>query len=181
MEEKQLEGLKYPIGRFSLPETPDQEAIAHSIAIIEGFPTLLGNAVVHLYTSQLETPYRQGGWTVKQLIHHIADSHTNAYVRFKWGLTEDRPQIKVYKQDGWAGLADGKDAPVELSLNMLTALHEKWVYLLKGITPTQWERAIFHPGFGKEISLAQLVCQYAWHCDHHLAHITNLIEREGWS
>lgn len=180
MEEEQLEGLRYPIGRFALPDAPGIAEIRESTATIEEFPARLEKALAALSDVQRDTPYRPGGWTVRQLVHHICDSHTNAYVRFKWGLTEECPKIKVYDQVGWAGLADAKEGPVTLSLNMLTALHEKWTYLLKGMTDAQWQRCIFHPGFGKEVSLSQLACQYAWHCDHHLAHITSLFEREGW-
>lgn len=181
MEAEQLESLRYPIGRFELPEVPGMELTEEAIAVIASFPNDLEMAVSVLNDEQLDTPYRPGGWTVRQVVHHVADSHTNAYIRFKWGLTEDVPHIRTYMEDRWAMLADVNGASISPSLNMLHALHAKWVFTLKNINPEQWGRTLFHPGFNKEISLAQLVCQYSWHCRHHLAHVTQLLDRKGWS
>ncbi|THD65821.1 putative metal-dependent hydrolase [Robertkochia marina] len=180
MEDQQLEELKYPIGRFALPEAPGKEEIQAAIAVIEVFPSNLEKTVKSLTDEQLDTPYRPGGWTIRQVVHHVADSHTNAYIRFKWGLTEDTPRIRTYKEDRWATLADVDGTPVEPSMTMLRALHAKWVLALKHLNPEQWKRSIFHPGFDKEITLAQLVCQYSWHSRHHLAHVNHLLARKGW-
>lgn len=180
MEKEQLEKLQYPIGRFALPMAPGPLQIEKSIARITAFPELLRKEVGSLDNQQLDTVYRPGGWTVRQVIHHVADSHMNGYIRFKWGLTEDLPHIKTYREELWAILPDVMGAPVAISLNLLDALHEKWGWTLKSLNPEQWQRSIFHPGLGKEVTLSQLVCQYAWHCNHHLAHITGLKDRENW-
>lgn len=181
MEEYQLEQLRYPIGRFILPDAPDGNLVKASIEVIEAFPGEIQQCIGALSAEQLDTPYRPEGWTIRQVVHHVVDSHTNAYIRFKWGLTEDVPAIRTYREERWATLADVDGTPLAPSLAMLEALHAKWVLALNKINPEQWRRTIFHPGFNTEISLAQLVCQYSWHCRHHLGHINGLIERKGWT
>ena len=172
-----LENLSYPIGRFQPPAELTQNHLNAWIGSIKTFPERLEKAIAWLTTTQLDTPYRPGGWTVRQLVHHLADSHTNAYVRLKLGLTENEPTIKTYDQDAWAALPDAQ-LPVEISVRLLLPLHRRWVEILE--TMTDWERKIYHPGQAKWMSLAELTGHYAWHGEHHLAHVTGLIERKGW-
>ncbi|WP_224489503.1 YfiT family bacillithiol transferase [Robertkochia flava] len=180
MEKQELELLRYPIGRFVLPGKPSLEDVEKSISIIKAFPELLKGEVEGLDDAQLDTPYRPEGWTLRQVVHHVADSHMNAYIRFKWTLTEDTPEIKTYREGEWAKLPDVNGTPIEMSMSLLEALHRKWVYLLKALNPGQWQLVLYHPGFGKEIILSQLVCQYSWHCMHHLGHIRSLKESNNW-
>jgi len=170
--------LRYPIGKFEdlAPVTVDDRI--RWIEQIESLPEQMRDAVEGLGDAQLDTPYRPGGWTIRQVVHHVPDSHLNSYVRFKWALTEDEPVIKAYDEVGWANLAD-YGAPVGPSLNFLAALHAKWVTLLRSMTDEQWARRFVHPVSGP-MALAQAVGSYAWHGRHHLAHITSTVEREGW-
>ena len=133
-----------------------------------------------LTSSQLDTPYRPGGWTVRQVVHHVPDSHLNSLVRFKWALTEDRPTIKAYDEKGWAALPDYQVIPIAHSLDLLESLHVRWVGLLRNLSWTQLQREFVHPESGP-VSLAETIGAYAWHGQHHLAHIQHLIEREGWT
>ena len=171
--------LRYPIGEFQRVEQlmPDQRTVC--IAQIEEVPARLSAAVAGLTPAQLETPYRPGGWTVHQLVHHIADSHMNAMTRFKLALTENEPTIKTYEEQLWAELADTKTPPIELSLALLENLHKRWVILLRSIGPADWSRKFRHPGWGLA-TVDFLLAQYAWHGRHHVAHITSLRERNGW-
>ena len=171
--------LRYPVGRFSAPDpiTPDQVAIW--IDDIAALPADLRRTVARLTDAQLDTPYRPDGWTVRQVIHHLPDSHMNSLIRFKWALTEDRPAIKAYDEKGWAVLPDSR-APIAGSLDLLDALHGRWVSLLRGLSQAQLQREFVHPESGPA-TLAVTVGSYAWHGRHHLAHIERLIEREGWS
>jgi uncharacterized damage-inducible protein DinB len=173
------EELKYPIGKFAYNGSLTVEQIREHISTIENFPSKLSKEVIHLTDEQLNTPYRDGGWTLAQVVNHVSDSHANSLTRFKLALTEDRPIIKPYHQDLWAELADGK-MPVAPALKLIEGLHQRWVVLLKSITPEQWERTFFHPEKGKEMSLEETLALYAWHCSHHLAHITELKKRKGW-
>ena len=175
-----LEQLKYPIGKPQIPEEIKQEDINSWITILEEFPQKLISLVKDLSEDQLDTPYREGGWTIRQVVHHIADSHHNSYTRFKWALTEDKPVIKAYYEDKWAELHDSKLAPILLSLKTLTVLHAKWVYFLKGLSKQDLEHIFIHPDGNEEVSLAENIGIYAWHCNHHYAHIENLIIRKGW-
>ena len=175
-----LEKLKYPIGKFSMPTTITEKEIDESISIIEKFPENLERLVKKLSDQQLDTPYREGGWTIRQVIHHCADSHHNSYIRFKWTLTEDKPVIKAYDQDLWAELSDGNAAPIKLSLNYLKALHAKWGYLLRGLSNSDLQRSFIHPESRKEITLTRNIALYAWHCNHHFAHIYNLMQTKQW-
>jgi hypothetical protein len=129
---------------------------------------------------QLDSPYRPKGWTIRQVIHHLGDSHTNTYIRFKWALTENEPVIKAYHEDRWAALRDTKFAPIKLGLDYLSVLHAKWVYLLKGLTSKDLKKCFIHPETMKEISLDKNIGIYAWHCEHHYMHIKNIIKSRGW-
>ena len=172
--------LRYPIGRFDVRRSVAATERPALIAAIESAPAGLRAAVSDLGPEQLDTPYRDGGWTVRQVVHHVPDSHLNAYVRFKWGLTEDEPLIRTYEEKEWATLADTREAPVEVSLHLLDALHERWVVLLRALTDSQWARTIRHPELDATIPLSSLLAMYAWHGRHHIAHITSLRERMGW-
>jgi hypothetical protein len=175
-----LEHLKYPIGQVNIPEDISEKNIENWISDIETFPSKLKNLVKDLSEEQLNTPYRNGGWTVRQTIHHCGDSHVNSYIRFKWTLTEDKPIIKAYYEDRWAELFDTKDASIELSLNFIKALHVKWVYLLKGLSQDDLNTVFIHPESGDAVSLKKNIAIYAWHCKHHYAHIENLLIRNNW-
>jgi uncharacterized damage-inducible protein DinB len=142
-------------------------------------PARLRAAVSGLSPEQLETPYREGGWTVRQVVHHLADSHLNSYARFKLALTEDEPAIKTYHEDKWAELYDARTAPIELSLSLLESLHERWVLLLKSLAEQDWVRTFRHPDLGV-VPLQKNVGLYAWHGKHHVAHVTSLRESKGW-
>ena len=174
-----LETLQYPVGRFARPVNVDRQDISTAIETIADFPGKMENAVDRLNDSQLDTPYRQGGWTIRQVVHHCADSHMNAYIRFKLALTEDTPTIKPYDQARWAELPDSLLDP-EVSLNLIKGAHQRWITILEAMTDAEWERRLIHPEQPGEQTLKQMVMMYAWHCDHHLAHITGLVTRKGW-
>jgi uncharacterized damage-inducible protein DinB len=179
MTDTDLEQLRYPTGRFELPaeiSTADRNAF---IDRIEATPVHLREAVEGLDQAQLDTPYRPDGWSVRQVVHHLVDSHLNSYVRFKWALTEEAPQIKVYDQEGWAELDDSRSAPVEISLAFLDALHARWVFFLRRMSDEDFSRTFSHPDWGI-VRLDQTLSLYTWHGDHHVAHVTALREREGW-
>ncbi|WGH76015.1 putative metal-dependent hydrolase [Tenacibaculum tangerinum] len=175
-----MEELKYPIGKPQIPIEISPELINDWICIIEAFPEKLHKLVSNLSEEQLDTPYRKEGWTIRQVIHHCADSHHNSYTRFKWTLTEDKPVIKAYFEDRWAALFDSKKAPIQLSLNTLKALHAKWVYFLKGLTENDLRKSFIHPDGHEEVSLKENIGIYAWHCEHHYAHIEQLLVRNNW-
>lgn len=170
--------LRYPIGPFEAPESVTPEHVTAWVDEIAAFPARLRAVVEPLGEEQLDTPYRPDGWTVRQVVHHLADSHLNSLVRFKWGLTEERPTIKAYYEERWAELADYA-APIELSLAWLDALHARWVTLLRALDSDQLAREFVHPDSGP-VRLDVNIGVYAWHGRHHLAHVTSLIEREGW-
>lgn len=170
---------RYPIGLFEEVPYSDKEKDA-LLADILFLPRKLEYAIINLDESQLNTPYRDGGWTVKQVIHHVADSHMNAYIRFKLGLTEDQPVIKPYDEAKWALLHDVEHVPVNISLTLLHALHTRWYDLLKHFEIADWERTVFHPEHKKIFTLWNLMGSYAWHGRHHTAHINTLRERMGW-
>lgn len=171
--------LRYPIGRFQRPTTITAADRTQWIDAIAAAPAQLRAAVEDLTDDQLDTPYRPGGWTVRQLVHHVPDSHLNAYVRCKWALTEEEPAIKTYDEKAWAEQADARTAPIALSLDVLDALHERWVQWLRMLDASDFDRAIHHPEWGR-ITVGELLAQYAWHGRHHVAHVTALREREGW-
>jgi hypothetical protein len=173
--------LRYPIGKFhfdgSSTSTEDQK---HKlIDDIASAPAKLRAALKGLSDRQLDTPYRPEGWTVRQVVHHVPDSHLNAYIRFKLALTEDEPTIKPYAEDRWAQLADTPTTPVEVSLSMVDSLHDRWVRLLRSLGPADWKRTFRHPDLGL-VSLEKNLALYSWHGRHHIAHITSLRERNGW-
>lgn len=180
MENKELEKLKYPIGIFSVPEKITEDDIRNYISDIEDLPKKLRNLVSEFTEEQMNTLYRPKGWTVKQVIHHLADSHMNSYMRFKLALTEDTPTIKPYYEDKWAELADYKNTSVEVSLKLLESLHERWVILMKSMNKKDFEKSFFHPEQGKEFSLDEVAALYSWHSKHHYAHIEELKKRKGW-
>lgn len=172
--------LRYPIGKFERPSaglTSDQNR--QMIDAIAEVPARLATAIAGLTTAQLDTPYRPGGWTVRQVVHHLPDSHMNAYVRFKLALTEVEPTIKTYEEARWAELADSCETPIETSFALLENLHKRWVLLLRSLSPTDWVRKFRHPELGP-MSLDQTLALYAWHGRHHVAHITSLRERKAW-
>jgi uncharacterized damage-inducible protein DinB len=171
--------LKYPVGDFERPEKLSEGQRSACIRTIAETPARLKAAVAGLSEAQLETPYRPGGWTVRQVVHHMADSHMNSYVRFRLALTEDEPTIKTYDEARWAELSDAKTAPIEPSLTLLDTMHERWVMLLRGLTPKDWTRTFRHPERGL-MTLEQNLALYDWHGRHHVAHVTELRKREGW-
>lgn len=170
---------RFPIGKFQYGGAPSAEQREKFIGEIEQTPAALSTAIEGLTESQLNTPYRPGGWTVRQVVHHVPDSHMNAYVRFKLALTEDSPVIKTYAEDRWAELADTKATPIEVSLNLLDCLHKRWVRLLRSLKPEDWKREFRHPELGV-VLLEKNVALYAWHGKHHVAHVTELRKRMGW-
>ena len=170
---------RYPIGKFSIEGEITPERRREWIARIAAMPARFRAAVAGLSPEQLDTPYRDGGWTVRQLVHHLPDSHMNAYVRFKLALTEDNPPVKTYEEALWAQLPDTHDTAPEVSLALLDALHTRWINLLAALDDAQWRRTLHHPEWGG-IALDTLLAQYAWHGDHHVAHVTALRERMGW-
>jgi len=178
--EKNLKQLQYPIGHFKVPQEISEMQLNQWIGVLESLPSRLKELIKNLSEEQLETPYRPGGWTVRQLLHHISDSHHNSYLRFKWALTEDKPIIKAYDEKGWANLFDSRKAPVQMSLDHLSAVHAKLVYLLKGLTKDELQRSFIHPVGNVETSLAENIGRYAWHSNHHYAHIEGLLKRKGW-
>jgi len=171
---------RYPIGRFTKPETITPALRAEYIAILEQAPANFRTIVSKCSDAQLETPYREGGWTARQLIHHMADSHLNLVERVRLSLTEDWPTIKPYSEKLWATLHDAKTAPINLSLDLLDALHARLVILLRSLTEEQWNRGYKHPENGPA-TLQTIVGIYAWHCRHHAAHLTVLVKNMGWS
>ena len=175
-----LEKLKYPIGKTNIPENITETIIQDWISTIENHPKKLSKLVQVLDDNQLDTQYRPKGWTIRQVIHHLSDSHHNSYTRFKWTLTENKPTIKVYFEERWAELFDGKTAPISLSINNLTALHAKWVYLLKGLSNKDLDKTFIHPDGNEEVSLKENIGIYAWHCEHHYEHINQLLIRKNW-
>jgi hypothetical protein len=172
--------LRYPIGKFQRPEALSDEQRRGCIVDIEKLPSLLREAVKGLKAEQLNTAYRPGGWTLQQLVHHVADSHMNAYVRLKLTLTENEPLIKPYAEAKWAELQDSKMEPIETSLALLGSLHRRWIATLRSLGAAEWSRVMRHPEWSKPMSLDDMTALYAWHGKHHVAHITSLREREGW-
>jgi uncharacterized damage-inducible protein DinB len=171
--------LRYPIGEFRFPDAVSPEDRRRFVGQIGEAPARLRAAVSGLSEAQLETPYRPGGWTLRQLVHHVPDSHMNSYMRFRLALTEDDPTIKPYHEDRWALLLDACSSPIEASLTLLECLHARWVALLQSLSEEEWRRTFRHPDLGP-VSLEQNAALYAWHGRHHVAHITALRERMGW-
>ncbi len=178
MSTPNLDFERFPIGKFERPAAFTPATRAEAVATLRELSTCLADALHGLSDPQLDTPYREGGWTVRQLVHHIADSHTNSLLRFKLALTEDNPTIKPYRQDAWAALADSR-LPVDVSLRLVAAVHERWVALLESMHDADFGRGYTHPENGPQ-SLDLALAIYAWHSRHHTAHITRLRERKGW-
>ncbi|MDZ4715446.1 MAG: bacillithiol transferase BstA [Cytophagales bacterium] len=170
---------RYPIGKYLAKESYSPSEVTSFIERIRTVPQRLELALQGLSATQLDSPYRDGGWTVGQVVHHVADSHMNAYIRVKWTLTEDTPVIKPYDEKGWAETTEMSADPA-LSLALVKALHAKWVVLLAGLTEADMNRDFFHPATKKNVRLAQVIGMYAWHGDHHIGHITALRERMNW-
>jgi uncharacterized damage-inducible protein DinB len=174
-----MDDLRFPVGKFHYDGPPNDQQKQEFLNEIEQAPTKLRAAVKGLSDSQLDTPYRPEGWTVRQVVHHVPDSHLNSYVRFKLALTEDEPTIKPYAEDRWAELSDTKATPIDVSLTLLESLHDRWVRLLRSLTPEQWKRTFRHPELGP-MTLEKTLALYAWHSRHHVAHITELRKRMSW-
>ncbi|HEY5087879.1 MAG TPA: putative metal-dependent hydrolase [Gemmatimonadaceae bacterium] len=173
--------LRYPVGRFSYDGDTSREAIDRAIADIEALPKRLHAAVDGLSDGQLDMPYRDGGWTSRDVVHHVPDSHMNAYVRFKLALTEHAPTIKPYDEAAWARLGDTSGLPIKVSLTLLEALHSRWVALLQSMSDADFERSYIHPEHGRAVPLREVAAMYAWHGRHHTAHILSLRGRNGWT
>ena len=171
--------LRFPIGKYEPQPFSDKQKRAW-LQDIQFLPGLMEQAIENLDERQFDTPYRDGGWTIKQVVHHVPDSHMNAYTRFKLGLTEDNPSIKPYDEGQWAELRDVSVVPVNISITLLYALHTRWHAAIRDLTDEQWKRTVFHPEHKKEMTLWHLLGMYAWHGKHHVAHITSLRERKGW-
>jgi hypothetical protein len=164
---------RYPIGKFQAPAAPlSPDERARLVTEIEEAPARLREAVQGLSEAQLNTPYRPGGWTLRQVVHHVPDSHMNAYIRFRMALTEEQPTIKPYEEARWAELPDGRSVPIEVSLTLLAALHTRWVAMLRALKPEEWQRTYRHPEMGL-VPLERALALYAWHGKHHVAHITS--------
>lgn len=174
-----IEKLKYPIGKFEKPEVIGQDLIDGWISDIEAFPTRLYDLVEGLSVEEKNWKYRPEGWSIKQVVHHCADSHMNSLIRFKWTLTEDTPTIKAYYEGRWAELVDGLDDDLSSSLLFIEGLHHKWVKLLKSLKADHLEKEFVHPEHGNRVSLKENIGIYAWHCNHHLAHIEQALKAKG--
>ncbi|MBB5056695.1 hypothetical protein HDF16_001380 [Granulicella aggregans] len=169
---------RYPVGQCVMPEVIGSAEIAAAIATIEGLPKTMRAAVAGLSEAQIDTPYREGGWMVRQLVHHVADSHMNAFIRVRLALTEESPLITGYDEKAWAELADSK-GPIEVPLGILDGVHARWVVMLRSLDEAQWQREVRHPERGPS-SVAAATLLYQWHSLHHTAHVTELRRREGW-
>jgi uncharacterized damage-inducible protein DinB len=174
-----MEDLRYPIGKYER-QTFSEVLWKEWLRDIQFLPQHLENAILDLDKGQLETPYREGGWTIHQVVHHVADSHMNAYIRFKLGLTEDNPTIKPYDEAQWAVMEDTMTLPVNISLTILHAMHTRWTVILKSMKREELDRTVYHPEYKKEFTLWDLLGLYAWHSKHHVAHIMKLRERKNW-
>lgn len=175
-----IEQLKYPIGKFAFNPQSDSESLKESIQTIRNLPEFLSQTVENLTDNQIDTPYRPGGWTVRQLVHHIGDSHMNALIRFKLALTESTPTIKPYDEAEWAKLSD-YSFEIDSSLALIRIIHAKWCSLLDSMSEEDFQKTYFHPESQKEQSLLEVAHMYAWHSLHHLAHIQQLMIRENWT
>jgi uncharacterized damage-inducible protein DinB len=179
LSEVSMSDPRYPIGKFRFPESVSDAQRHQFIDEIAETPARLRASVRGLSDGQFDTPYRDGGWTVRQVVHHVPDSHLNSYIRFKLALTEEEPTIKPYAEDRWANLDDSRTTPVETSLTLLDSLHQRWVNLLRSMSGEDWKRTLRHPEIGV-LTLDKLLSLYAWHGKHHVAHITSLRQSKGW-
>lgn len=174
-----IELLKYPIGKFLTPDTISEQNLTEATAYLRSFPEYLEETVKGFSDTQLNTPYRPGGWTVKQVVHHVADSHMNAFIRFKLALTEGNPTIKPYDEAAWAKMSD-YSLPIETSLSLIKGLHSKWAVILESMIPADFQKTYFHPESQSSFPLSEITLMYQWHSQHHLAHIQHLMIREKW-
>jgi hypothetical protein len=181
MKDTDAADLRYPIGRFRFDGDASSGRQQEWIKEIAAAPAQLRAAVAGLSGVQLDTPYRDGGWSVRQVVHHVPDSHLNAYIRIKLALTEDDPTIKPYEETRWAELADARDGDVEPSLKLLEFLHQRWLMLLRQLKPPDYDRQFRHPEHGRIFKVSETLALYAWHGRHHVAHITSLRKRKGWN
>jgi DinB superfamily len=181
MENSDLEKLKYPIGKFIAPSDYSKEYLSGKIEEIALFPEKLQQETLHLSEEQLDTPYRPGGWTVRQVIHHCSESHMNCFIRIKWALTENNPVIKAYDEVLWSALPDNLEMPIQPTLSLLEGLHSRLTYLMKSLSETELERSFIHPENNSEIKIKQMIATYAWHGNHHLAHISTLKKNKNWN
>jgi hypothetical protein len=170
---------RYPIGKYE-PQPFSNDRKNQWLQDLRILPDQLEQSILNMDEKQLDIPYREGGWTIRQLIHHVADSHINAYIRFKLALTEDNPTIKPYDQEAWVALDDVQSVPINISLTLLHALHTRWYAALRNLPDDSWQRTVFHPEQKKNISLWYLLGSYAWHGKHHVAHVNRLRESRGW-
>jgi hypothetical protein len=180
MEDK-LEQLQYPVGRYQKPEINTPALREEWMAVLAALPSWLDACIENLDEAQLHVPYREGGWNIQQVVHHLADSHMNAFVRLKLALTEENPTVKPYSEQAWADLPDTQGVPVNISVTLLHALHRRMVYLLRFMQPSDWERTYYHPEHQRNFPVWEMVAMYAWHSRHHTAHIMNLRERMNWN
>lgn len=180
MSELDIEKLKYPIGNFVTPQNYSHDQRSKDISIIKDLPHKLKQTIYNLDDAQLDTPYRPGGWTVRQLVHHLADSHMNSFIRFKLTLTEDNPTIKPYDQAAWCDMEESKKLPVNASLNILSGVHERLTAMLNAMQEDDFTKKLYHPEMEKQLTLNRMLSLYSWHSEHHLAQIKGLIERKGW-
>lgn len=180
MQNLDLEKLKYPIGKFITPKTYSSDYILAKIEEIESLPERLKKETGDLNNDQLNTPYRPGGWTVRQVIHHCAESHMNCFIRIKWTLTENNPVIKPYDENLWSALPDNLHMPIESSLTLLEGLHARLAFLMKSLSKTELEKSFIHPENNSEYKIKEIIGLYAWHGNHHLAHITSLKKYKNW-
>ncbi|MGL5113132.1 MAG: YfiT family bacillithiol transferase [Flavobacterium sp.] len=180
MKERKIENLKFPIGKFEKPTTITNAILEKWIEDIAAFPARLNSEVINLTNKQLDTQYRPNGWTIRQVVHHCADSHMNSLIRLKLALTEDEPTIKPYFEERWAELADTKEMPIPSSLKILDGVHERWTVILKNLSHDDYKRVFIHPEHGITCSIDENIGVYAWHCNHHLAHITETKKKHNW-
>ncbi|KOY84324.1 hypothetical protein AD998_21485 [bacterium 336/3] len=175
-----IEKLKFPIGKFDKPTTITRDILNNWIAEISTFPERLSKEVINLTEEQLNTPYRPEGWTIRQVVHHCADSHMNSLIRLKLTLTEEQPTIKPYFEERWAELLDSKNMPIQSSLKIMEGIHERWTVLLNNLMDEQLVRTFIHPEHEKTFRVDENIGMYAWHCNHHLSHITETKKRYNW-
>ncbi|TRX42287.1 YfiT family bacillithiol transferase [Flavobacterium restrictum] len=180
MQDLTVEELQYPIGKFSAPAVFTTDYLTGKIAEIASFPERLRTEVAQLTNEQLDTPYRPNGWTIRQVIHHCAESHMNCYIRIKWALTEDKPVIKYYHEDRWATLEDNVTMPIAPTLLLLDGLHQRLAFLMSSLKESDLEKSFIHPEYNAEFKIKEIIGTYAWHGNHHLAHITTLKKQKSW-
>jgi len=176
----EIEQLKYPIGRFTAPEVTTNEQIREWIDELADFPQVFRKSVTQLNDEQLDTPYRPGGWTLRQVVHHVPDSHMNAYIRCKLAVTEMEPEIRPYHEELWAETSEARFGPVGMSLDLLESLHGRWAAFLRTLTPEQFQRTFYHPANQKLYRLDEVLALYIWHGNHHLGHLTQTIRLQKW-